>query len=132
MQESKFIKKEENTTRSVSDVNKNIRRSDGISITKEKNKSYNTFWNKVSFLIGNRKHKSYTYIFLNKLRIDNNIPTKPLLLKHSHQTCSECSTQVAEYNHNICFFCCTNDIESEEFNYNYKYIKRLLISDNWY
>ena len=109
-----------------------VERSDGISIIKGIDEPNNTFWNKVSFLIGNIKHKSYSYRFLNESRIDNNIPTRPLLLKQAHKNCSKCWHQVSEYRHDVCFYCCTNDIESNEFNYHYKRIKHMINSDQWY
>ena len=109
-----------------------IERSDGVTIIKGKEEPYNTFWNKVSFLIGNKKHKSYSYRFLNELRIDNNIPTRPILLKQAHKSCSKCWHQVSEYCHDVCFYCCTDDIESIEFNYHYKRIKHMINSDIWY
>ena len=109
-----------------------IERSDGVTIIKGIEEPYNTFWNKVSFLIGNIKHRSYSYRFLNKLRIDNNIPTRPILLKQAHQNCKKCCHQVSEYRHDVCFYCCTNDIESKEFNYHYKHIKNIINSDKWY
>ena len=109
-----------------------IERPDGVTIIKGREEPYNTFWNKVSFLIGNLKHRSYSYRFLGRLRIDNNIPTRPLLLKQSHKNCSKCWHQVSEYGHDVCFYCCTNDIESNEFNYHYKHIKNIINSNQWY
>ena len=102
-----------------------------------------TFWNKVSFLIGNAKYKSYSYRFEKKWILDNIIPVdRPLLLKQAHP-CKKCSNQepqvisvyshqVSDRSHDVCFYCCTDDIESKEFNYHYEKIKFVFNVMNWY